>query len=256
MSSATVKKIIDSRHPTLFNMSLDWEKWRLTYKGGDEFRERYLTQFSKREDAQDYKERKEMTPVPGFAKSAINNIRNSIFQRLGDVVRSGGSTAYQQTIMGESGGVDKRGSTMNYFLGKQCLTDLLVMGKVGVYVDAPEIGEMATLAEAQSKRPYLYQYTLENILNFSCSNPEDPSEFQSVLLRDTVMQYDEMTLLPTGSALRYRLVWIDQRAGLVNIQFFDPDGNEITRDGRPGGPVELQIRPLLRCGGRLLLRHS
>jgi hypothetical protein len=249
-------RIINSRHPNFLTAFGDWEKWRLTYKGGDEFRERYLKQFNSREDANDFKDRKDITPVPAFAKAAVNDIRNAIFQRLNDVIRIGGSKAYQEAIAGESMGVDLRGSTMNYFLGNKCLTDLLVMGKVGVYVDAPEVSGITTLADAARARPYLYQYAVEDILNFSCAKPEEPSEFQSVLLRDTVMRYDASTWLPLEFTQRYRLVWLNQQTGLVNIQFYDLDGNEVDRDGRPGGPVELQINRvpfiLLDIGDSLL----
>lgn len=234
-------RIIDSRHPNFLNLSTEWDKWRLTYLGGDEFRDRYLENFSNREDDNDFKLRKSITPIPGFAKSAINDIRNSIFQRLGDVVREGGSTSFQKALAGEDGGVDLRGSTMNYFLGNHCLTDLLVMGKVGVYVDAPEAGPQTTMAESSRIRPYLYSYRVEDILNFSCSNPEAPSEFQSILLRDTVMKYDSVTWLPLQFIHRYRMVWINQETGKVNIQFFDEKGNEVDREGNPGGPIELQI---------------
>jgi hypothetical protein len=221
---------------------MDWEKWRLTFRGGPEFRERYLRKFDLREDDTEFQERKDLTPVPSFAKAAINEIRNAIFQRLGDVVRRGGSDAYQKAVAGESGGVDLRGASMNFFLGDKILTDLLVMGKCGVYVDMPEIKEAATLADVGNVRPYLYSYAVEDILNFNSSKPEDPSEFKSILLRDTILNYDMQTLLPLDYTQRYRLVYINQHTGFVNIQFMDPDGNKITRDGEPGGgPVEIKI---------------
>jgi hypothetical protein len=238
---STLPRIIDSRHPSFLSNFMDWEKWRLTYQGGEDFRDKYLKQFTLREDADDFTDRRDMTPIPGFAKSAINHIRNAIFQRLGDVLRKGGTGSYQKAIAGEEMGVDLRGSTMNYFLGNKCLTDLLVMGKVGVYVDMPEVSGQATLASTTGKRPYLYPYQIEDILNFSASRPEDPSEFQSVLLRDTCLNYDQRTFLPTEYTHRYRLVFIDQNTGRVNVQFMDLDGNDIDKDGNPGGPIPLDI---------------
>lgn len=238
---STLPRIIDSRHPSFMPSFMDWEKWRLTYHGGEDFRDKYLKKFDIREDASDFADRKDMTPIPGFAKSAINHIRNAIFQRLGDVLRKGGTHSYQQAINGEDQGVDLRGSTMNYFLGNKCLTDLLVMGKVGVFVDMPEISGQATLAQAHGKRPYLYQYAIEDILNYSAAKPEEPSEFQSVLLRDTCLTYDQRTFLPLEYTHRYRLVFIDQNTGKVNVQFLDLEGNDINKDGTPGGPVELEI---------------
>jgi len=238
---STLPRIIDSRHPGYLDTFLDWPEWRAVYAGGKTFRDLYLKKFNTREDDADFAERKDLTPIPGFAKSAINHIRNAIFQRLGDVMRKGGTRSYQQAIAGEDMGVDLRGSTMSYFLGNKCLTDLLVMGKVGVYVDAPEISGQATLASTAGKRPYLYAYAVEDICNFSASKPEDPSEFQSVLLRDTCMSYDQRTFLPTGYTQRYRLVFIDQNTGKVNVQFMDLEGNEIDRNGLPAGPIELDL---------------
>ena len=37
-----------------------------------------------------------MTPIPTYARVAINDVRNAIFQRLKDTTRRGGSLAYQQ----------------------------------------------------------------------------------------------------------------------------------------------------------------
>ena len=78
-------RIIDSRHPNFMSNVTDWEKWRLTYRGGEEFRNRYLERFTSREDTNDFEARKRITPIPAFAKAAINRIRNSIFQRMHDI---------------------------------------------------------------------------------------------------------------------------------------------------------------------------
>ena len=138
MANATIN-LVDSRHPGYLSGMTDWAKWRLTYEGGDEFRERYLEKFSTREDQTEFNTRKAITPVPRFAGSAVDDIRNSIYQRLRDVVRKGGSRVYQEAVNGNNLGVDHRGSTMNAFLGVKVLTELLVMGRVGVFVDAPPI---------------------------------------------------------------------------------------------------------------------
>jgi hypothetical protein len=237
----TPTRIIDSRHPSFFAGVHEWEKWRLTYRGGEEFLYRYLEYFSTRETGPDFQARRALTPIPGFAKTAINEIRNSIFQRMADVVRRGGSEAYQNAIAGLNGGVDRRGATMNSFIGKNLLEELLVMGRCGVFVDMP-IVEGPTLADAQGKRPYLYTYQIEDILSWAATKPEDPNEFQSLLLRDTCISYDHRTMLPLNTLQRYRMLWIDQMTGLVNLQFYDLDGKEIDRDGNPGGgPIELQL---------------
>jgi hypothetical protein len=250
-------RIVDSRHPSVLSGLTDWALWRTTYRGGEEFRTAYLQQFTNREDAADFKNRRDITPIPTFGKAALNDVRNSIFQRMRDILRRGGSESYQRAVSGLDLGVDRRGSTMNAFLGMKVLTELLVMGRVGIYVDAPVIPDKPTLADVYKARPYIYKYDVEDILNWSCAKAEEPSEFQSVLLRDTVLQFDQRTMLPTLTTQRYRLLWIDQDTGLVMLQFYDLEGNEVGPDGEPSvGPIQLQLRRipfvLLDIGDSLL----
>ncbi len=237
----TEKKITEFRLPSYLSFQTDWEKWRLCYKGGIEFRDKYLETFSTRENNTEFSERRNITPVPAFAKSAINDIRNSIFQRLIDIERRGGSKKYHEAVDGDRMGVDHRGSTMNGFIGRKILEELLVMGKVGVFIDAPTLGNEPTLAQVGDFRPYLYMYKIEDILSYSCTLPDQPSEFQSILLRDKVITYDATFGLPEEEAVRYRHLWIDKESGKVMCQFYDADDNRIERDGNPGGPQELNL---------------
>lgn len=233
-------RIVDSRHPSFLAGMLDWEKWRLTFQGGDEFRDKYLKQFTTREDPNDFLIRKELTPIPVFAKSAVEEIADSIFQRMRDISRSGGSLAYRNAVAGEDMGVDRRGSTMNAFLGMKVLTELLVMGRVGIYVDNPVLGGQ-TIADTKGVRPYLYTYQVEDILAWCCTTPESPSEYRSILVRDTCVDYDRRTNLPMQTFQRFRLMWLDEVTKRVNLQFYNVQGDEIDRDGIPGGPVELEL---------------
>jgi len=231
--------LIDSRHPGYLSGQTDWSKWRSTFEGGDYFRESYLAKFSTREDQADFNTRKNMTPVPKFAGAAIIDIRNSIYQRLRDVVRKGGSKTYQNAINGLDLGVDRRGATMNAFIGVKVLTELLVMGRVGIFVDSPPVPAAATLADVGMAQPYLYKYDVEDILSWTCNKPDEPSEFQAVLLRDTLMQYDQASLLPQLEVKRYRHLWVAD--GRVYLQFYDPEGQEVDQDGMPGGPIQLEL---------------
>ena len=233
------KKIIEYRLPNYLTSCADWEQWRLTYEGGPKFRQKYLQMFSTREEKTEFTERLSITPVPSFAKAAINDIRNSIFQRMVDIVRKEGSDAYHRAVAGLDMGVDRRGSSMNAFIGRKVLEDLLVMGKVGVFVDAPPV-EGDTLADVGAFRPYLYVYKMEKILSYACTSQEDPSEFSSILLEDTVVNYDGKTGLPDEEVTRYRHLWIGDN-GRVNIQFYDSEGDPVDREGNPCGPVELGL---------------
>jgi hypothetical protein len=51
--------------------------------------------------------------------------------------RVGGDQSYREAVVGLNGGVDLEGSNMNRFIGQLVLPELLVTGKVGVYVDMP-----------------------------------------------------------------------------------------------------------------------
>ena len=215
--------LITSRHPLYSLGADDWTRWRLTYEAGEEFLQKYLKQFSQREDATAFNLRKDITPIPGFASAAINDIRNSIFQRMVNISRSGGSPAYREAINGINGGVDRRGSTMNAFLGQTVLTDLLVMGVAGVFVDNTRLANDSLYA-AQSARPYVYFYRREDILSWKCLSADRPSEFKSVLLRDTCEQLDEESGLPLADFQRYRLLWIDDATGNVMCRFMDDKG--------------------------------
>lgn len=237
---AQTVNLVDSRAPGYLSGLTDWYKWRLTYGGGDAFRESYLEKFSAREDQAEFQARKAMAPIPRFAGAAVDDIRNAIYQRLRDVVRKGGSKSYQEAVNGLNLGVDRRGSTMNAFVGVKALTELLVMGRVGIYVDAPSIPQGATLADVGGTSPYLYKYDVEDVLSWTCSKPDAPSEFQAILLRDTAMQYDQATLLPTLSVQRYRYLRINE-AGRVSLQFYGLDGTPTDQFGQPGGEIQLEL---------------
>ena len=237
---ANTVNLVDSRHPGYISGMTDWAKWRLSYEGGDMFREAYLEKFSGREDATDFATRKNMTPVPKFAGAAINDIRNAIYQRMRDITRKGGSKTYQNAVNGLDLGVDRRGATMNAFVGVKVLTELLVMGRVGIFVDAPPVPSVATLADVGAAMPYLYKYDIEDMLSWTCNKPDEPSEFQAVLLRDTVMQYDQATLLPTIEVKRYRHLWIGED-GRVNLQFYNPEGKMVDQFDQPISPIQLEL---------------
>ena len=239
-------KIIDARHPGYTNDSFYWQHWRETYDGGVDYARRYLEKFSERESDQDYKARLDMTPVPAFAKSAVNDIRNSIFQRLNDVIRRDGSKSYSQAMEGNNGGVDNKGSSMQSFMGIDILTELLIMGRVGIYVDSPVVTGTDSLADVGEHRPYLYPYVAEDILSWAVAKPEQPGRFQALLLRDRGIDFKtELNYgikMPTGTFTRYRLVWLNETTGKVNVMFYDNENNPIDQWGLPVNPdIPIQL---------------
>lgn len=218
-------RIPDLEHP-LYKMRLrEWEKWRTVYDAGELFISEYLNRFSNRENPVDFTKRKALTPIPAFATSAINEIKNSVFQRIADTIRNGGGDSYRRAITGELGGVNLHGATMTWFIGRFLLSELLVMQKVGVYVDAPNYG--ITKAQKGNKHPYFCTYRAEDIKSWAYTTTEDGSgsEFSSILLREYTYDCCPVTGLPEEEEIRYRHVFLNPTTGRVNIQFFDCDGD-------------------------------
>lgn len=205
------------KHPYYAANINDWNKWRLVYNGGTAYVDTYLQRFTDREEKSDFDQRKRITPTPNFAKSAVNDVKNSIFQRLTEVARRGGSKTYQDAMRGEDYGVDLDGSSMNTFIGRDIIIELLIMSRVGIFVDMPVI-KGTTQRDAAGVQPYLYRYLAEDILSWQEVRGR-PDEFQSVLLRDhveTISAYG----LPSSTVDRYRLMFIDENDGRVHVRFY------------------------------------
>jgi hypothetical protein len=232
-----ISKIPDLRHPRFKKLWDDWIKWRLTYKAGDEFIDRYLFQFSNREDSRDFQERKRITYCPAFAKKAIHQIRNAIYRKAGNISRVGGPKSYQDAIKGLINGVDKCGSNMNHFMDVLVLDELLVMGVVGVYVDMPsDVGY--TLAQKKGKRPYIYMYQAEDILSYVVDESDSDNEFLALTLVDNGYNYDEDTHLPLEESRRTRYLFLEDEIDSngaerrqLYVKFFDHGKLPVDRYG-------------------------
>lgn len=214
------RRLKDLTHPEYGELSADWYRWRLCYEGGRRFRDRYLEQY-KHETTDDFAKRRRMTYVPAFAKSAVNEVRDAVFQRLHDVVRRGGSTSYVQSCDGQEGGVDKRGSSMENFIAATILPELLSMRRVGIWIDNGEIFGEQTLAGSKAK-PYLYIYRAEDIINWTYYD-RLPGEFSSVLLRDGGFRYDPDYAFPLVRQDLHRWAFIN-KDGFVEVHFEDEKG--------------------------------
>ena len=209
-------------HPEYDAESIYWFKWRLAYEGGIRFVDQYLRKLSIREDITDFNERKSITYSPSFAKAAINDIKNAIFQRTTDVVRKNGPESYQKAIESLNLGVDLQGSSMNSFIGRIILPELLVMGCVGVYIDMPPLNG-PTLADNIALHPYLYCFKKENIRSWKYSLD---GELIAIVLRQYNYQEDPIYDLPMGYEERYRYIWKQNNS--VYTQYYNSVGKEIS----------------------------
>lgn len=218
------------QHPIYKTSLPDWEKFRLTYEGGSAFIDRYLKKFSTREDDDDFRLRKCISYCSAFAKSGLMEIKNSIFQRITDISRLGGTKKYIDACLGINGGVDRRGKDMDSFIGLKVLEDLLVIGKIGVYVDRSPLPENATRAQTAASRPYVYAVKAEDIISWTESS-ESESEYVDLLLREELYKYDDTYGLVCDTVQRYRHVFIDDVDGKVHVVFYDQHGKQIDRAG-------------------------
>lgn len=226
MNTGTGSRAIASlMHPDYYHQLPNYYKYRYTYMGGKDFVEQYLYQFSRREEVMDFRLRKNAAYCPAIAKGKINNIKNAISQRFYEIVRKGGSSSYITATTGDRHGVDLVGSSMNRYVTKSILPDLLTMGKIGVFIDAPPLPQQATMMDKLGKRPYLYSYRVEDILNVAYDDAYEPNEFKRILLRDNYLLEDKTYGLPVAWKARYRYMWKDE-AG-VHLRFFNEQSKPI-----------------------------
>jgi len=240
--------IIDIKHPEYSSKTESWTKFGKAYAGGHDFVTDYVEKFSDRETSTEYDARLVYSYTPAFAKEAINEIKNAIFQRITDVVRDGGTESFQSATRGLNGGVDLQGSSMNAYSGRYLLPELLVKGKVGVYVDMPMI-DGASRADAAGIRPYIYMFKAEDILSWKKEYTPYGYVFTNILLRETVDAYDEEYMLPDDTLERYRHLYIDDPYSenpVVNVDFYDADGKQIDIEGNEsttGYTLEIPMIP-------------
>ena len=202
-------------------ISDEYNKWRLTYQGGTAFIDKYVKRFTTREDAADFNMRKEMSYCPAFAKQALVDIRNAIFQRLNEITRIG-DQRYIDASKGDNGGVDGRGTTLQHFLGSTVLDELLPMGKVIIWIDNTTNGS----------NPYLYLFKIEDLVGV-----DDVDNPTVILLRDTLPQFDELGLVATPKNV-YRYAKLTAQG--VEVTFLDMNKSPLSDPA----PVLLKLTQL------------
>lgn len=246
LQSSNGKRIIDFTHPDYDEAMQDMKLFREAWIGGRQFINTYLVQLSKRDDPLSMSEREQVTYCPAIAKAAVNEVKNAIFQRMGDVIRKGGPKSYQDAVNGDKWGVDKLGSSMNVFVNNQVLPELLAMGKVGVYIDRPYFDDNATLKDTVSKRQYLYIFKREDILAWVPDESSEPNQFSKLLLRENHLDVDVVTGLPICWNKRYR--FLSKENGQIAVRLYDNRGAQIDSNGLPSTApfiIKLPVMPFV-----------
>lgn len=232
-------KISSLRHPEYNDDSADFDKWRLTYKGGRNFINRFLVKFSQREDDTAFIERRNMAHCPAYAKIGINKLKNTFYSRMSEIVRDGGPSSYINACRGEGGGVDLYGSSMNTFIGQEVLGELMTMKRVGVYIDRHPT-ESGLLSNNLNNDPYLYTYKVEDIFSWDYEYYQGEYVYTNILLRDTCYVHAEDTSIVCGVSERYRHIWLgaDRK---VHIQFYKKCEDEDDDDIKDGDEIVLDL---------------
>ena len=214
--------LINLCHPEYTEKLTTYRKFRYIEEGGSALKTQYLTKFSNRESNDDFNARVKLSYTPSHAKAAVIDIKNSIYQRLADVTREGGSVNWKNAISGKKSGVDKKGSSLEKFIGTEILHELVFMGKVGVMVDMEILPDTASRRDVADKHPYLYIYHAEEIQSWSY---DDNQKLTSVLLKNSGYKIDDRTGLTFSTQETYLL--LKKVEDWVEVEEYDSDGTQI-----------------------------
>lgn len=202
-------------------MTQDWPKFRLVFEGGKCFVNKYLKKWSIREDSRDFEDRKCITYSPAHAKAGVMDIKNAIYQRLVDINRTGGTASYQKAVKGENGGVDRAGNTMKSFIGRCVIEEMLIMKRVGVFIDRAPLTGPITKADEKAVPPYLYTYKAEQIRDWEY---DSNNKLVTLLLTQKENIYDQFTGLVTKKVDIYKLYNLTPKG--VLYRKYDADGQQ------------------------------
>lgn len=217
-------------HPIYRDRYENWVKYRLAFYDTELFKNRYIKKINSKEDKDSYSKRKSMAYCPGLCRQQINLIRNKFSGSLRNVVRIG-PDSYEKAIQGLNGGVDLHSKSMNSFM-IEVFVELLVMGRVGVFVDMPPIPKNANEEETRGLQPYLYTFCAENICYWKFKN----GRLVEVVLRDCFLT-DE--LLGTEESETYRHIYVTDVG--VSVDIYGPD--QTTKEN-PKEHYSLDIREI------------
>lgn len=203
--SASLPLVSGMTHPEYNRYIDDWAKFKLVWEGGTSFKNQYLERHSTREENADYTFRKDLTPVPAHAKTSVLEVRNSIYQRMVDISRTSSSTRYHEAVDGLKGGIDRKSSTMTKFIGDDVLTPLLVYGRVGVLIDAPNT-DSSTKLNTDNLSPYASVYLPQDIRSWTFQS----GVLTSLLLREHSYEVDENTGLTNKTTEKFLLFRLEE----------------------------------------------
>lgn len=218
-------KLIDIRSPNYVQDYANWLVWRDAVEAGPNYVRANLQRLPS-ESIPDYTKRMAVTPVPAFIKATIREITTGIYSQMELTARTGGPQSLQDAIMGGLRGVDGAGTAMNYFMIMQVLRELLIMKRVGIFVDRPPLSILPTVREALALPPYMYLFTAEQILAWHV-RPGAISPEEILLQRDAPVYAEgtHMTVDTTSQYVYMRKVGPSEVACDIFDQNGDPESS-------------------------------
>lgn len=218
-------KIKITEHPDFIALKDLYARWRLIKTGGDDFITEYLVKRPSEED-DDFTARRLLSWNPAPAHDAVQDTVCALTQRLiAEIQRKGGTSEYQKVIHGLAGGVDLASATMDSFVTRSILPELLFMGRVGVLIDASSEDRGETKAnKSENNHPFLSTYSTEDVVNWNYKN----DILSAVLLKETYQKVDNNGLVESEED-RYRFYTFDDN-GVIIVTFHDAEGNQINPD--------------------------
>ena len=214
-------KLIEVRSPGFRDDFGNWQIWRNAMAADDAYIRANLQRLPG-ELIKDYERRRGTTPVPAFIKATIREVITGIYSQMQLTSRSRGPQSFQEAVPGGEFGVDGSGTSLNYFLIMEVLKELLVMRRVGIFVDRPVLSEQPTLKEAANAPPYMYMFKAEQILAWHVK-PGNITPDEVLLRRDAPLYYED-TLITVDVENEY--VYL-RKSGPETVQcdIFDHDGD-------------------------------
>lgn len=195
------KHITEIRHPHYITDQEFWGKWRLIADGGDRFVNRYLYK-QPDEDLLSFQRRRENSPAVTFVKSALQEILSAFLARTPNIQRVGGPASYLDACAGRALGITGLGDSIDQFIVLAVLRELLIVRRVGIFVDRPVLGPDTSVAAASILPPYLYTVPVEDILAWRLL-PGNLTPVELLLRRHRDVFADQ-SYLPTGTEVYYQ----------------------------------------------------
>ena len=218
--------IIDLRSPGFVRDIAYWQTWREAVAADADYVEAQLIR-QPGESLKEFKNRKACTPHPAYIGATLREILVNIYTHMDSVIRTGGANSFQAAIHGRGNGVDGAGTSLNYFMVMLVLRELLMMRRVGVFVDRHPLPPGATRQDAADNPPYMYVYTAEQILAWALRPGHMvPDE---ILLRREVPVYLENTQLVTTMTTEYVHGYMSREPSEVIFDIYNQTGEQTAR---------------------------